>query len=107
MIYSSETGIANGKITAISEGVVNSLADVRFNVKVSADEGTSLYAGESVNVYFNSGNISMNELSDFKGGSERDSGEDRGSRGFPSFGGDMPEGFDPSNIPDFSNRKDN
>ncbi|SFC89169.1 hypothetical protein [Ruminococcus albus] len=107
MIYSSETGIANGKITAISEGTVNSLADVRFNVTVSADEGASLYSGESVNVYFNSGNISMNELSDFKDSSEGESGEDRGSRGFPGFGGDMPEGFDPSNIPDFINRKEN
>ena len=115
-IYSSETGIVNGKITAISEGTSTSLADVRFNVTVTADEGADLYVGQSVNVYFNYGDMKSGSFSDFTGSKSGD-----GER--PDFGGSMPEGFDtskmpdfsggapggfdPSNMPDFSRRKDN
>ena len=35
LIYSSETGTANGKVTAIAAGESTSLADVRFNVTVT------------------------------------------------------------------------
>jgi multidrug resistance efflux pump len=106
IIYSSETGISNGKITAIAEGTSTSLADVRFNVTVTADEGAELYSGQSVNVYFNYGNMRSGDFADFKGSSDSD-GESRSSEGGrPDFGGGMPEGFDPSNMPDFSRRKD-
>lgn len=94
IIYSSETGVVNGKITAISEGTSTSLADVRFNVTVTADEGAELYVGQSVNVYFNSGDMQTGSFSDFAGGKSSD-----GDR--PDFGGNMPGGFDPSNMPDF------
>lgn len=116
VIYSSETGIVNGKITAISEGTSTSLADVRFNVTVTADEGASLYVGQSVNVYFNYGDMQAGSFSDFTGGKSSD-GErpDFGGsmlEGFdpsnmPDFSGGAPGGFDPSNMPDFSGRKDN
>lgn len=95
VIYSSETGIVNGKITAISEGTSTSLADVRFNVTVTADEGADLYVGQSVNVYFNYGDMKSGSFSDFTGSRSGD-----GER--PDFGGSMPEGFDTSKMPDFS-----
>ncbi len=49
--------MTNGKITAIAEGTSTSLADVRFNVTVEADENAALYSGQSVNVYFNYSNM--------------------------------------------------
>ena len=113
LIYSSETGIANGKVTAIAAGTSTSLADVRFNVTVTADENASLYSGESVNVYFNTGNLKQSDFRDFSGGdgsSERTKPSSDGERpdfsgGMPDFGGNMPEGFDPSNLPDFGSRR--
>lgn len=110
MIYSSETGIANGKVTAIAAGTSTSLADVRFNVTVTADEDAQLYSGESVNVYFNAGNMKQSDFADFSGkeSSERSKPESNGSRGErPDFGGGMPSGFDPSQMPSgFGRRKD-
>lgn len=117
MIYSSETGIANGKITAISAGTTTSLADVRFNVTVTADDDAQLYSGESVNVYFNAGNMKQSDFADFSGkdSDERSKSESDGSRGerpdfggkMPDFSSGMPEGFDPSQMPEgFSRRKD-
>ena len=116
IIYSSESGTVNGKITAISEGTSTSLADVRFNVTATADEGAELYVGQSVNVYFNYGNMQAGSFSDFSGsksGSDERSGSGSGMPGgfdpsnMPGSGGGMPEGFDPSNMPDFGRRKDN
>ena len=117
LIYSSETGIANGRITAISAGTSTSLADVRFNVTVTADDSAQLYSGESVNVYFNAGNMQQGDFSDFSGGKSgaRTKSESDGSRSerpdfggeMPSFGGGMPSGFDPSQMPSgFGGRKD-
>ncbi|MCR4761319.1 MAG: hypothetical protein K5705_13835 [Oscillospiraceae bacterium] len=106
LIYTSETGTANGKVTAIAAGESASLADVRFNVTVTADENAELYSGESVNVYFNAGNLKQSDFRDFDGGgdSERKKPSSDGER--PDFSGRMPEGFDPSNMPDFGRRKD-
>lgn len=110
LIYSSETGIANGKITAIAAGTSTSLADVRFNVTVTADDDAQLYSGESVNVYFNAGNMKQSDFADFSGkdSGERSKPESDGSRGErPDFGGGMPSGFDPSQMPSgFGGRKD-
>lgn len=117
MIYSSETGIANGKITAIAAGTFTSLADVRFNVTVTADDNAQLYSGESVNVYFNASNLKQSDFADFSGkeSGERSGQESGGSRGerpdfggeMPDFGGGMPSGFDPSQMPSgFGGRKD-
>lgn len=104
LIYSSETGITNGKVTAIAAGEATSLADVRFNVTVTADDNSSLYSGESVNVYFNADNMSKGDFADFKGGSEsRESGLEDGR---PDFSNGFPGGFDPSNMPSFDRRKD-
>ena len=105
-IYSSETGIVTGKITAISAGTSTSLADVRFNVTVTADEGASLYVGQSVNVYFNYGDMKTGDFSDFTGGKDSTGGKPDFGGERPDFSGGMPEGFDPSNIPDFRSRKD-
>ena len=106
LIYSSETGISNGKITAIAEGTSTSLADVRFNVTVEADENVGLYSGQSVNVYFNYSSMRSADFSDFKSDKSSE-GEGFGSGGGrPDFGGGMPEGFDPSNMPDFNRRKE-
>ena len=104
MIYSSESGMVNGKITAISAGTSTSLADVNFNVTVTANDGADLYNGESVNVYFNYGDMKSSDFRDFSGG---DNGEkkDFGGSGMPDFSGGMPEGFDPSNMPEFKGRK--
>ena len=106
LIYSSETGTSNGTITAIAAGESTSLADVRFNVTVTADENAELYSGESVNVYFNAGDMKLTEFKDYDGGgnSERQKPSSDGER--PDFGGGMPEGFDLSNMPDFGRRKD-
>ncbi len=117
LIYSSETGIANGRITAIAAGTSTSLADVRFNVTVTADDSEQLYSGESVNVYFNAGNMKQSDFSDFSGSKSgaRSKSESDGSRSerpdfggeMPSFGGGMPSGFDPSQMPSgFGGRKD-
>lgn len=106
IIYSSETGMTNGKITAIAEGTSTSLADVRFNVTVEADENADLYSGQSVNVYFNYSSMRTADFTDFKGSSDSD-GEKFGSgSGRPDFGGGMPEGFAPSNMPAFGSRKE-
>ena len=106
LIYSSETGTINGTITAIAAGESTSLADVRFNVTVTAGDDANLYSGESVNVYFNAGDLKQSDFRDFDGGenSERQKPSSDGER--PDFGGGMPEGFDPSNMPDFGRRKD-
>ena len=114
LIYSSESGTVTGKVTAISAGTSTSLADVRFNVTVTANAGANLYSGESVNVYFNAGNMKASEFTDFSGkkSSER-TGENSGSGRTmpdmsgerPSFGG-MPEGFDPSKMGGFGGRKE-
>ena len=109
MIYSSETGTANGKVTAIAAGESTSLADVRFNVTVTADEDADLHNGESVNVYFNAGSMKQSDFRDFSGGGSSGSGERRSSSSGgerPDFSGGMPSGFDPSNMPDFGRRKD-
>lgn len=113
IIYSSESGVSNGRITAISAGTQKSLADVRFNVTVAANEGSSLYSGQSVNVYFNYSGMTGG-FADFSANADRAGGESKGGRGenftpggdFPGFGGDMPEGFDPSNMPGFDRRKE-
>ena len=72
---------------------------------VTADEDAALYSGESVNVYFNAGNLKQSDFRDFEGGesSERQKPSSDGER--PGFSGGMPEGFDPSNMPDFGRRK--
>ncbi|MBO4493437.1 MAG: HlyD family efflux transporter periplasmic adaptor subunit [Ruminococcus sp.] len=106
IIYSSETGMTNGKITAIAEGTSTSLADVRFNVTVEADENADLYSGQSVNVYFNYGSMRSADFTDFKGNSETEDRKSGSGSGRPDFGGGMPDGFDPSNMPDFSRRKE-
>ena len=103
VIYSSETGISNGRVTAVSAGESTSLADVNFNVQIAADEGSNLYSGESVNVYFNYDDMKTSELTDFRGGEGEKSGFD-GER--PDFSGGMPDGFDPSNMPGFNRRKE-
>ena len=107
IIYSSESGVSNGRITAISAGTQKSLADVRFNVTVAANEGSSLYSGQSVNVYFNYSGMTGG-FTDFEGGGSKGKGGEGFTPGgdFPSFGGDMPEGFDPSNMPGFDRRKE-
>lgn len=95
IIYSSETGMTNGRITAIAAGESTSLVDVRFNVTVEADNGSKLYDGQSVNVYFNYTGSMSGSLKDFGGKS------DGGSKGLdPGSFGDMPEGFDVSDLPD-------
>lgn len=106
VIYSSETGVTSGRITAIAAGEAKSLADVKFNVTVTADEGSSLYSGQSVNVYFNYSGTDTSVLSDNT--SEKKSEKDSTSpdKARPDFGGNMPEGFDPSNMPDFGARKE-
>ena len=108
VIYSSETGVSNGKITAIAAGESTSLVDVKFNVTVTADENANVYSGQSVNVYFNY--TAMSGMTDFKSdsgnsseGSEKQRSAPSGER--PDFSGQMPEGFDPSNMPDFDRRK--
>ena len=106
IIYSSESGMTNGKITAIAEGTSTSLADVRFNVTVEADENADLYSGQSVNVYFNYSSMRSADFTDFKGSSDTEGGKSGSDSGRPDFGGEMPEGFDPSNMPDFSRRKE-
>ena len=106
VIYSSETGVTSGRITAIAAGEAKSLADVKFNVTVTADEGSSLYSGQSVNVYFNYSGTDTSVLSD--NASEKKSEKDSTSpdKARPDFGGNMPEGFDPSSMPDFGARKE-
>lgn len=115
LIYSSESGTVNGKVTAIAAGTSTSLADVRFNVTVTANAGANLYSGESVNVYFNAGNMKASEFADFsdKKSSERTGENSAGGRTMPdmsgerpSFGGGMPEGFDPSKMGGFGGRKE-
>ena len=108
VIYSSETGVSNGKITAIAAGESTSLVDVKFNVTVTADENANVYSGQSVNVYFNY--TAMSGMTDFKSdsgnsseGSEKQRSAPSGER--PDFSGQMPEGLDPSNMPDFDRRK--
>ena len=85
VIYSSETGVTNGKITAISAGESKSLADVRFNVTVTADENSSLYRGQSVNVYFNFSGMNTNGLSDHSGGRKSDKDSSDTGRTRPDF----------------------
>ncbi|MCR4646600.1 MAG: hypothetical protein K5695_14530 [Oscillospiraceae bacterium] len=102
MIYSSETGITNGTITSITAGTSTSLADVRFNVTVTAAANSGLYYGQSVNVYFNAGDLNSGDFKDFSGGDTDGEAPERGSRR-PDFNGEMPEGFDPNNRPDFGN----
>ena len=94
IIYSSESGMSNGKITAITAGESTSLVDVRFNVTVKADNGSKLYDGQSVNVYFNYTSSLDGKLDDFKGRSGDGEGLD------PSQFSDMPQGFDVSDLPD-------
>ena len=90
----------------VAFGYSTSLADVRFNVTVEADENADLYSGQSVNVYFNYSSMKNADFSDFKS-DKNTRGEGFGSGGGrPDFGGGMPEGFDPSNMPDFSRRKE-
>lgn len=108
VIYSSETGVSNGKITAIAAGESTSLVDVKFNVTVTADKNANVYSGQSVNVYFNY--TAMSGMTDFKSdsgnsseGTEKQRSAPSGER--PDFSGQMPEGFDPSNMPDFDRRK--
>lgn len=106
VIYSSETGVTSGRITAIAAGEAKSLADVKFNVTVTADEGSSLYSGQSVNVYFNYSGTDTSILSD--NASEKKSEKDSTSpdKARPDFGVNMPEGFDTSNMQDFGARKE-
>ena len=106
IIYSSDTGMTNGKITAIAEGTSTSLADVRFNVTVEADENANLYSGQSVNVYFNYSSMRSSDFTDFKGSSDAKSEGFGSGSGRPDFSGGIPEGFDPSNMPAFGSRKE-
>ena len=103
VIYSSETGVSNGKITAIAAGESTSLVDVKFNVTVTADESANVYSGQSVNVYFNY--TSTSGMTDFSGGDDSQKGSRSQSGERPDFSGQMPEGFDPSNMPSFDVRK--
>ena len=103
VIYSSETGVSNGKITAIAAGESTSLVDVKFNVTITADESANVYSGQSVNVYFNY--TSTSGMTDFSGGDDSQKGERSQSGERPDFSGQMPEGFDPSNMPSFDMRK--
>ena len=104
IIYSSETGVTNGKITSISAGEATTLASVKFNVTVIAEgESVNLYSGQSVNVYFNAASMDTSRFSDAENSSEK--GEDSGMGGFSGgFGGGMPdmESFDPENMPDMN-----
>ena len=103
VIYSSETGVSNGKITAIAAGESTSLVDVKFNVTVTADENANVYSGQSVNVYFNYSAIGG--MTDFSGGDDSQKGGRSQSGERPDFSGQMPEGFDPSNMSSFDMRK--
>ncbi len=99
IIYSSETGMTNGKITSISAGEAETLASVKFNVTVAAEgESVNLYTGQSVNVYFNAMSMDMSQFSDAE---SSDDGEEGGRDG---FSGGMPdfENFDPGNMPDMN-----
>ena len=93
IIYSSETGMSSGTVTAVSAGQSTSLADVKFNVTVTAGENSNLYEGESVNVYFNSGSLSQSDFRDAENGGEN---SDR----------KMPDGFSFDNMPNFGERPD-
>ena len=106
IIYSSETGVSNGRITAVAAGESKSLADVRFNVTVTADEDTNLYSGQSVTVYFNYSGLDTNDLKDKSSDKQSDKDSSSSDRKRPDFNGEMPEGFDPSNMPDSGGRKD-
>ena len=100
IIYSSETGVTNGKITSISAGEAKTLASVKFNVTVVAEgESVNLYSGQSVNVYFNAAYMDASRFSDAENSGEKREEGDRGS-----FGGGMPdmEGFNPENMPDMN-----
>ncbi len=82
VIYSSETGVSNGKITAIAAGESTSLVDVKFNVTVTADENANVYSGQSVNVYFNY--TAMSGMTDFKSDSGNSSEGSEKQRSAPS-----------------------
>ena len=73
---------------------------------MEADENAQLYSGQSVNVYFNYSNMRNGDFTDFKSEKSADGKSFGSGEGRPSFGGGMPEGFDPSNMPDFSRRKE-
>ncbi len=104
IIYSSESGVVNGKITGITAGESTSLANVKFNVTVSADKGSDLYSGQSVNVYFNY--TGGSGFSDYSGEKKSQSDNSGSTRQGSDFSGQMPAGFDPNNMPDFNRGKD-
>ena len=87
VIYSSETGVSNGKITAIAAGESTSLVDVKFNVTVTADKNANVYSGQSVNVYFNY--TAMSGMTDFKSDSGNSSEGTEKQRSAPS--GERPD----------------
>lgn len=103
IIYSSESGMINGRITSISAGESTSLANVMFNVTVVAEgENVNLYSGQSVNVYFNAMSMDTSKFNDAENDSE--SGESGGFGGFGGFGdsgGERPDmgDFNPENMP--------
>ncbi len=100
IIYSSETGMTTGKITAISEGEAETLASVYFQVSVVAEgEDIPLYVGQSVNVYFNAMSMDSSMFSDApqKADGESQNGDGTGG-GRPDFGD-----FDFENMPDMGN----
>ncbi len=96
IIYSSETGMTNGKITSISAGEAETLASVTFNITIAAvGESVNLYSGQSVNVYFNAMSMDTSQFSDAESSGN---GEENGKG---SFIGGMPD-FDPENMPDMN-----
>lgn len=106
IIYSSESGMTSGQITAISAGESTSLANVIFNVTVVAEgENVNLYTGQSVNVYFNAMSMDTSKFSDYENNDENgEEGSFGGFGGFGDFGGERPDmgSFNPGNMPDMN-----
>ena len=106
IIYSSESGMTSGRITAISAGESTSLANVLFNVSIVAEgENVNLYTGQSVNVYFNAMSMDTSKFSDAESkGGNGESGGFGGFEGFGDFGGERPDmgDFNPENMPDMN-----
>lgn len=106
IIYSSESGMTSGQITAISAGESTSLANVIFNVTVVAEgENVNLYTGQSVNVYFNAMSMDTSKFSDYENNDENgEEGSFGGFGDFGDFGGERPDmgSFNPGNMPDMN-----
>lgn len=106
IIYSSESGMTNGRITSVSAGESTSLANVIFNVTVVAEgENVNLYTGQSVNVYFNAMSMDTSKFSDYENNDENgEEGSFGGFGDFGDFGGERPDmgSFNPGNMPDMN-----